>query len=354
MQKKLILPNGKGDWMKRYWVNRRFGRVGLASAMLIIAVTAFADSDALFLYKDREYKSSELSTQLQQSLYKVENERHMQRRAIAETALFNFHVEAEAKRQNKSAESVARELLAVDKPEDAAVAAFYEQNKGRIRAPLDQVRDQIVQFLADSQVEKKRSAIIAELKREGGFKLLATEPEPPLLEIAIEGYPFKGKPTAHVTLVEFADYQCPHCRRASFELKELMKSYNDKVKLVFRDFPINRSGISRRVAEGAVCADMQGKFWEYHDLAFEMQAGLNNNSPNDFADILALDMPAFKHCLDAPETKDKVAQSKAEANSLGVNSTPTFYINGRILHDHDGRLDLRAEIEKAIASVKKN
>lgn len=325
------------------------GRVGqwlLAVALLFGALTVSAG--ALFKYGDREYQAADFSNEIRQSLYKINTDSYQRQSQLADLALFNIHLQAEAGRRGIPVAAMEREILAVKQPDAATVERFYEQNKSRIGAPLEQVRSQIIQYLVNNQLQQKRDAIISQMKNSQTYRLLLDEPIAPALDIQTAGYPSKGNPDAKVILVEFADYQCPHCRKTSFELKKLMQQYGDKVKLVFRDFPINRSGISQRVAEGAVCADEQGQFWDYHDMAYELQSGLGKESPMEFADVLGLDKTRFEQCLVSTETKLKVARSKAEAEELGISATPTIYINGQFTYDHDRNVDLKSEIEKAL------
>ncbi len=329
--------------------------LSICAGVLIGAIASssvWADKTTLFKYKGTNYQSDEFSNTLRQSLFQIESESYQRKVHLAESMLLELYLNSEAKRLGQSTEQVTEGLLGTPHPDEVAMKQFYDQNKARIGAPYEQVKTRIAQHLTNSQIETKRAAIVGKLKNEGSFELLFDAPVSPKMDIVTEGYPYKGNANASVTIVEFADYQCPHCRKVSFELKKLMQKYASKVKLVFRDFPINQSGISKRVAEGAVCADQQGVFWDYHDMAFELQSGLNDNSPIEFADILGIDKMAFANCLDAPATKDKVAQSTAEGKDLQINATPTLYINGHFLYDHDHNVDLAAEIEKAIAAQK--
>ncbi len=136
-------------------------------------------------------------------------------------------------------------------------------------------------------------------------------------------------------IVEFADYQCSHCKEASQTLHRLLTQYKDQIQLTYMDFPINRSGISRKVAEGAVCADQQDKFWEYNNLAFENQSQLTNDSPLAMAKELQLDTTKFDTCVTSPNTAKKVKASELQAINLGIRGTPAIFVNGRKLEGHE-------------------
>jgi protein-disulfide isomerase/uncharacterized membrane protein len=148
----------------------------------------------------------------------------------------------------------------------------------------------------------------------------------------------KGASDAPVTIVEFSDFQCPACGQAFLDLHDLVRRRHD-VRLVFRHFPLDQR-CNDQVEHGvhpmaclaacaAECAGQQGKFWEYHDLLFEDQAGLARDTLFGFARELGLDIPRFRTCLDDPATLALVRGDVRDGSALGVRSTPTIFINGR-------------------------
>ena len=148
----------------------------------------------------------------------------------------------------------------------------------------------------------------------------------------------KGSPDAPVTIVEFSDFECPACGHAFGDLRELVRSRPD-VKLVFRHFPLDsRCNPGMKVqlhpdaclaAAAAECAGRLGRFWEYHDMLFEHQKALDRDSLFRYARDIGLDIPAFRTCLDDPATMDAIAADVAAGTRLGIESTPTIFINGR-------------------------
>jgi protein-disulfide isomerase/uncharacterized membrane protein len=148
----------------------------------------------------------------------------------------------------------------------------------------------------------------------------------------------KGNADAPVTIVEFSDFECPACGHAFGDLRELIRSRPD-VKLVFRHFPLDsrcNPGMQQQLhpdaclaAAAAECAGRLGRFWEYHDMLFEHQKALDRDSLFRYAREVGLDIPAFRACLDDPATMDGIAADVAAGMRLGVESTPTIFINGR-------------------------
>ena len=158
--------------------------------------------------------------------------------------------------------------------------AWFDQNKHRLGGrKLEDIRNEIIVMLKGEAQQKARAALLVQLKQAGKFRYLMEQPEAPVVAIRSQGFPSKGQKGAPIKIVEFADYQCPHCQVAAENLKSVIKQFPKKVEFTFIDFPINRSGISTKVAEGGVCASEQGKFWEYHYLAFDKQAELEKPLP---------------------------------------------------------------------------
>ncbi|EIJ42119.1 protein-disulfide isomerase [Beggiatoa alba B18LD] len=286
----------------------------------------------LFNYEGVQYTQANFPERVRQSLYEADLEYFEKQKQLIDTAVFELYVDAEAKKLGKTRETLMEEWFKVDEPSEEAVKAFYNENKARIPVELEKAKDQIAQFLKQKQIQEKQLAFIKKIKEEGFFELRVAEPIAPIVTINTAGYPAKGNLKADITIVEFADYQCPHCKHAAEAVNKLMSTFGDKIKLVYMDYPINQSGISRLVAEGAVCADQQGKFWDYHALAFEQQDALTKDSPQELAGLLKLDEAAFKKCLAEPATKEKVQQADNEALRLGLTGTPSFFVNGKLVN----------------------
>lgn len=156
-------------------------------------------------------------------------------------------------------------------------------------------------------------------------------------KIHVDGSPSKGPANAQVTLVEFADFECPHCRELSEALAAVEQKYA-QIRIVYKDFPLTQiHPWANTAALGGRCAFQQSSeaFWKLHDAIFENQDVISPENVWDkliqFANAAGLNADAFKACMSAPDTQKAVDRSHAEGMALGVNSTPTVYINGRPL-----------------------
>lgn len=156
--------------------------------------------------------------------------------------------------------------------------------------------------------------------------------------------PVLGTADAKVTVVEFSDFQCPYCRAFYNDTFGLIKkTYIDtgKVRLVFRDFPLTQIHPSARpTALAGACAAEQGKFWEFHDAMFAQQdkkdptggtVSFGVSDIKSWASGLGLDMAKFDACLDSEKYASEVDRDQADGNALGVNGTPSFFINGALV-----------------------
>ena len=144
-----------------------------------------------------------------------------------------------------------------------------------------------------------------------------------------------GHPDASIILVEFGDYQCPHCGHAHPLIKKLLAEKGDEILFVFRNFPLQETHPAAFMAAlAAEAAGKQGKFWPMHDLIFENQANLNAHLFLDLAEKLELDLRQFGTDWKSPETVKKVEADFESGIRSGVNGTPTFFLNGeRLVYD---------------------
>ena len=151
-------------------------------------------------------------------------------------------------------------------------------------------------------------------------------------KIDVAGSPFLGKADAPVVIVEWSDFQCPYCARATPPLKEVQKKYgDDKVKLVFKHFPLSFHKGAKPAAIASLAAADQGKFWEFHDVLFKNQRALEESKMNGYAADAGLNVEQFKK--DMAENKSKYTKAVdadfRQGQSVGVRGTPTLYIGGK-------------------------
>jgi len=303
----------------------------LASIISISLSTSIFAAEKLFKMDGKVYSTDELPAKQKQTMFDIELRHFRQLDALVDETILKLHFAELAKKSKKSEAEIEADVLSVKAASEKELKKFYNENKSKIPSnyTYEQVKPEIKRILEGKNRSEKRDALLAKLKKKHKVTLLAKEPESPTIEIKTEGFHTSGKSGSKVKIVEFADYQCPHCGEASKAFKKVMKQYGSKVELVYVDFPINRSGISRVVAEGAYCASKQNKYWDFHNMAFENQSKLTNNSPVEFAKKLKLKMDDFNKCLKSAEAKSYVIRGKEEGDRIGVSGTPAIFINGK-------------------------
>jgi protein-disulfide isomerase len=216
---------------------------------------------------------------------------------------------------------------------DTDVRNFYVQNSDRMQGrSFDQMSGAIHQYLEQQQQETAKQTLITELKKSG--PAIRVVMEVPRTTVAIgPDDPSQGKADAPVTVVEFSDFQCPFCLRVMPTLKELRTKYGDRMRLVWKDFPLTQIHPQAFVAaQAGNCAREQGKFWEYHDKLFGNQSALQAESLKKYAADAGLDTSKFNQCLDSSKYEARVQEALTAGNRLGISSTPTLYVNGRMIN----------------------
>jgi protein-disulfide isomerase len=144
----------------------------------------------------------------------------------------------------------------------------------------------------------------------------------------------KGDTNAPIKVVEYADFQCPACGASEPIVQKVLTEYQDKIYFEYHHYPLQQHRWAQDAAEVSEAAGEQGKFWEYHDLLFAKQNDWSENSNavgmfKQYAKDLKLDEKKFNESIDSHEYRDKVLDSVKKGNSLAVNSTPTFFVNGK-------------------------
>ena len=164
----------------------------------------------------------------------------------------------------------------------------------------------------------------------------------------------RGNPDAPVTLEEFGDFQCPPCGKFSEFVEELLKEYNSRLRVVFRNFPLSGHEHAREAALAAEAAGLQGKFWEMHDTLYREQETWTK-APNvrelfeSYAGTIGLDVAQFKKDIDGDKARERVDSDRALADFLGVKATPTLFINNRPVDPKDKNPEgVRAAINAAL------
>jgi protein-disulfide isomerase len=171
------------------------------------------------------------------------------------------------------------------------------------------------------------------------------------VDVSTDDDPSIGPADAPVTIIEFSDYQCPYCQVWYQQVyQQLLASYPDKLRFVYRDLPLPMHPEAEPAAEAANCAGEQGDYWKYHDALFDQQYGLSRAAYEHYASDLGLDTTAFTACLDSHRYKDEIQADASDASRIGITGTPSFVINGRILIGALPFSDFKAVVDEELAA----
>lgn len=176
-------------------------------------------------------------------------------------------------------------------------------------------------------------------------------------KISFSDVPTTGFPEAKVTIVEYSDFQCPFCSQAHVTVKELLKQYEGKVKLIYKHLPLEIHNWAQAAAVAAACVYEQNPdaFWKLSDFLFTNQKTLTKDTLGakilDFSKESNLNSDQLQKCINDPATSQLVKANMAEASTLGLNSTPSFVINGRLVVGAQKLEQFKQIIDEALAAA---
>jgi protein-disulfide isomerase len=268
-------------------------------------------------------------------LVQLEQQRYQLLSQQLERAVNEHLLAQEAQRRRLSVEQLLAAEVYAKTPEvtDVEVASFIDQNRARLpRGDEADLRRMMRDHLLSLKIKRQLQEYVGRLKSQTQIAVYLKEPAAVRVQVSPEKGVIRGDKDAPVTVVEFADFQCPFCKFVLPTLKQVMNHYEAQVRWVFRDFPVpSLHPGSPKVHEAARCAGDQGKFWEYHDLLFERSQQHALPELEQYARDLNLDREMFGACLSSAKYQAEISGDVENAKQLGVSATPTFFINGRML-----------------------
>lgn len=244
-----------------------------------------------------------------------------------EAEVLNHLLELESKANNIPKDQVVDKLAAkylVPVTEDQ-VKQFMEANKAKIPANDPGIKEKVHSFLENQALKLAKTKYHEDLASRYKVEILLEEPR-----YVVTGPQdlSRGLSTAPVTIIEFSDFECPYCRKAQAVLGKLKDTYGDKLRFVFRHYPLPFHKLAPKASEAAMCANEQGKFWDFHDALFADSQSLAVDALKELATKLKLDTAKFDECLTSGRHVSRISSDSAEGQQLGITGTPTFFING--------------------------
>ena len=213
------------------------------------------------------------------------------------------------------------------------IQAFYAQYKSQMGGQeLEAVRSQVVAAIEQQRGAEAARALVAELYDAYKIEVDVPYPEMPRIPMEEAGNPSLGPEDAEITIVEFAEYECGYCSRAKITIDRLMEEYKGRIRLVYRDFPLQFHERAIPAAVAANCAGEQSLYWEMHNKLLSGQANLDDESLANYAESSGVDMDQWRACVAKPEVQVQEIMADMEAGAkAGVTGTPAFFVNGIFL-----------------------
>lgn len=300
---------------------RPAGQGGAGSAAVLASVN------------DDKVTAADLADTVKQYVLSLQMEIYNTQLADVQLKITDKLIEQEAKRRGIPAEQLVSEEVTskARKITDDDVVRFFVENGSQITESFEKVKPRIEEYLREQALQEARTNFVETMKAKAKISVSLAEPEPPVVHLSDVADLSIGRPDAPVTIVEFTDYQCPTCANAHPVVDQVLQAYGNKVRLVLRDLPLYIHANAPKAAEAAHCASAQGKYREYAALLYRNQNELSVPFLKTYADQAGLDRSKFDQELDSGKYAPLVHRDMEEADQLNVHSTPTFFINKRML-----------------------
>lgn len=325
---------------------RKLAGVVLGAAVFLSAGNALAQTDTTVVAEVNGVKLTVADMEQEESakLLQAHNQYYQSEKKALEDLIEKRLLEQKAKHDGLTVDQlIDRDIKSqVQDPTDDQMKVYYEGLE--TEQPYETVRPKILEKIRQLRVDKARAAYVRVLRAQSN---VIVELASPSAKVNVENAYSSGSKHPVVTLVEFADYECPYCQKVASDLRKLQGDFGDKLTFVYKDFPLPMHAHSQKAAEAARCAGTQGKFWEFHDELFRSKE-LDVERLKDDAVALHLDESQFAKCLDSGEELADVQRDREEGVKLGLSGTPSFFVNG---HFYSGALDyvaLRQIVEQQI------
>lgn len=286
------------------------------------------------------------------SLLEIRNQEYKLKSDALDKLVLKKLLENEAQKRGLTAEELLEKEVdsKVAEPSDDEARGYYLAGKDATTLPFDQIKSQVKRLLRATEIQQAREKYAGSLRAKADIRVLL---RPPKLEIGYDATRVRGDAKAAVTIIEFADFQCPYCKSVQATLNSLLIKYQGQVKLAYRDFPLRALHSQAQIAaEAGRCAGEQGKFWEYHDALFADQSKLSQSDLLETAGKLGLKEKALESCLSSGRFKGQIEQDVEEGTRAGVEGTPGFFINGVFLDGAKPPAEFERIIDRELQSIR--
>ena len=313
-----------------------------------------AESVVVAAYGDRTITLDEVDRTILSELEGLEKQRYNLREQALQGMVVQELIEREVRRTGfPSGKELVEDYLTrnVVAPTLKEVRVFFAENVKPTapQATFKEFRERITGYLVEEANRKAMLNYFDQMQKEAGLRITLEAPARTRVVLS-PGGASKGSEGAVVTIVEFADFECPYCSTIGSLLDEMVAAFPGQVRVVFKHFPLSFHQKAQKASEAAMCAQAQGHFWEYHDILFAHQDKLGVEHLKRYAEELKLDGKQFQTCLDSSQFEGVISDDLQAGQSAGVKGTPSIYVNGLLMEALDSE-SLKRAIELELTSL---
>jgi protein-disulfide isomerase len=309
-------------------MNRMLATLAL---LLLITPAAIAADKGVAVIGNETISQTELDAAVGNKLMRMRTEEYNARKSALDDLIAERLLKIEADKRHITVEKLLETEVGgrIEVPTAEEVEPFYEGTKERYASSTkEDAIAQIIDGMRRQRIATRTKEYVKELRTAAGVKVYL---EPPRSTVQATGHT-RGGENAPVTIYEFSDFECQFCGRASGTVKKLEQQYGDQVKIVFVDYPLAMHRTAPRAAEAGHCAAEQSKFWELHDRFFSRNGGpFPDSDIRKYATEAGVDMEQFDACMKSGKHAETWKAGQAAGTKVGVGSTPTFFVNGRMV-----------------------
>lgn len=323
--------------------------LGLGIAISAFSIPALGQNDSSVVAEigGRKVTADELAEKEAGKLLQAKYKYYLAERDALELYIEDQLLEMQAKKEGVTLDELYKRHVAINVPEPTEDQLRFYYEGVQTDETYESARSHIIDTVHQLRTKKARDAYLAELRAQYGVVVELSQPS---AHVEVANAERLGSENAPVQIIEFADYECPYCQKVNDDLRRLREQFGDQVSLVFKDFPLPSHPLAARAAEAARCAGVQGKFWEFHDALFQTKR-IQVSELKLQARTLKLDTARFDQCLDGGEQIAVVKKDAQEARRLGLEGTPSFFINGHFMSGSIGYEKLRGTVLQELSGV---
>lgn len=284
---------------------------------------------------DVEISEQEMLKGIESQVYEAEEKLHELKMGRIRSLVLKSLMDADPRKKDLSNDEFLEKYIASSvKVTDKDIENFITERKIPKENVNDQIKEKVRQFI---EMEKKKEAIenwIGEKTKKSPVEVYLAQPSRPTFEVDLGNAPFTGAADAKVTIVEFSDFQCPFCSKGADVMNELKKKYGNKIKIAFKNYPLPFHTHAKDAAHAGLCVNEQSpeSFWKLHDLMFADQTKLSKEDLKASVKKIGVKADLYDQCMASGKFMAAIEADMEQGKDLGVQSTPTFFVNGQLIN----------------------